>query len=235
MRYSFKFIDAHTCGNPIRIVTDGITVPHGLTASAAVAHIRDNSDWMRSALMLEPRGHDMMAGAILLPTSDNTCDASVVFMDTGGYLSMCGHGAIGLVTAALEHKLVAVRKHGQFVLETPAGRVQLTYELNNGRVSSVALECVPSFLAAQNIKMDLPGVGRITLDLAFGGNFCAIVEPQQGLPLLSQLSQEQMVLFGTEIRHQLDRIIAPVHPLNGEIRGVKQVMWCGSATQMRTL
>jgi 4-hydroxyproline epimerase len=231
MQHTFQFYDAHTCGNPIRIITAGVAprLGHGLSAAAAASAMQQKCDWIRRALMREPRGHDMMAGAVLLPPSSDDVDATVVFMDTGGYLSMCGHGAIGLVTATVERGLVSPRTPGTMVLDVPAGRVELHFDQAGAKVSSVALRCVPSFLAAQGVRIDVPEVGPIVVDLAFGGNFCVIVEPQSGVPPVGDLDQQTIVRWGRRIRHAVEQAVETVHPLNPDLRGVAQVMFTGPA------
>jgi 4-hydroxyproline epimerase len=192
-------------------------------------HIRDHYDWARKSLMLEPRGHDMMAGAILLPPTSTEADARVVFMDTGGYLSMCGHGAIGLVTVAIEHNLVTPAFPGRFRLETPAGIVELRYRCEGYSVKDVTIQIVPSFLYAQGLSIDTPSLGRISVDVAYGGNFCAIVEPQLNVLPVRELDQHFMLSMSEEIRQALDEQLQPVHPHDPSIQGVKQIMWTGPA------
>ena len=229
MKHTFHCIDAHTCGNPIRIVTSGYSLPNGLTAQQGSAYMRENDDWVRTSLMLEPRGHDMMAGAILLPPTGADADARVVFMDTSGYLSMCGHGAIGVVTAAIEHHLVEPAEAGRFRLETPAGIVALDYEYDGVAVSAVTLEVVPSFLYAQDVQIETPSLGTLSVDVAYGGNFCAIIEPQPNVLPVGELAQPFMLAMSEEIRQALNAQLQPVHPLDPTIAGIKQIMWTGPA------
>src|SRR5215510_10668989 len=123
MNHLFHCIDAHTCGNPVRLVKQGGPWLHGNSMSEKRQHFLAEYDWIRRGLMFEPRGHDMMSGSILYPSTRADCDASVVFIETSGCLPMCGHGTIGTVTVAVERGLVTPREPGRLVLDTPAGVV----------------------------------------------------------------------------------------------------------------
>jgi 4-hydroxyproline epimerase len=159
-RASFHCIDAHTCGNPVRLVYRGGPELEGETMLDRQQHFVAEYDWIRTALMYEPRGHAMMSGSILYPSGRDDCDIGVLFIETSGCLPMCGHGTIGTVTIAVENRLVQPRVPGRLDLETPAGRVRVTYREEQGKVRSVRLTNVPSFLHSQGLDGRLPGTGR---------------------------------------------------------------------------
>ncbi len=148
-RHTFFCIDAHTCGNPVRVVTGGGPQLDGNSMSERRQHFLNEFDWIRTGLMFEPRGHDMMSGSILYPPCRDDCDVGILFIETSGCLPMCGHGTIGTVTVMIEHGLVTPREPGTLRLETPAGLVIATYQMDGPRVSAVRLVNVPSYLAAE--------------------------------------------------------------------------------------
>ena len=181
MRHSFFCIDAHTCGNPVRLVAGGAPfLPHVPIGERRAIFVRDH-DWMRQALMFEPRGHDIMSGAIIYPAHRPDCDFAVIFIEVSGCLPMCGAGTMGLVTSALEEGLVTPRIPGQLSIETPAGRVDVTYEKPGDFVESVRIFNVASYLHAQDIEVDVPGLGRLTVDISYGGNYYAVVEDRKSV------------------------------------------------------
>ena len=137
-------------------------------------------DWIRSGLMFEPRGHDMMSGGFVMAPLQPEHDASILFIETSGCLPMCGHGTIGMVTFAIEHGLVCPRVPGHLTVEVPAGLLDIDYALEGDKVTSVTVRNVASYLARRSIEIDAPELGRLKLDVAYGGNFYAIIEPQAG-------------------------------------------------------
>lgn len=226
MRHTFFCIDAHTCGNPVRVVVGGAPqLPNVPMAEKRALFLRDH-DWVRTALMFEPRGHDVMSGTILYPSSRPDCDIGVLFIEVSGCLPMCGHGTIGTVTAALEAGLVTPRSPGQLSIEAPAGRIDITYRMDGPRVAEVRLFNVASYLHAANVVVLVPGLGDITIDLAYGGNFYAIIEPQSNWPGLDLMSPAQIAALSPLVRAAVQEKIAPVHPEDARIAGVSHVMWC---------
>src|SRR5215204_4553468 len=151
----FFCIDAHTCGNPVRLVVGGAPLLLGLSIMEKRLHFLAEFDWMRRGLMFEPRGHDMMSGSILYPPHDPENDISVLFIETSGCLPMCGHGTIGTVTIAIEEGLVQPKKPGVLRLETPAGLLLIEYKMEGKKVKAVKLTNVKSYLAAEEIFMQL--------------------------------------------------------------------------------
>jgi len=177
-RHTFFCVDAHTCGNPVRVVVGGGPfLPNVSMAEKRQIFVRDH-DWIRKALMFEPRGHDVMSGTILYPPSREDCDIGVLFIEVSGCLAMCGHGTIGTVTAALEEGLVAPREEGRFAIEAPAGRVAVEYTRDHRYVDQVRLFNVASYLHATDVALDIPGLGTLIVDLSYGGNYYVIIEPQ---------------------------------------------------------
>ena len=178
-RHSFFCIDGHTCGNPVRLVAGGGPRLEGATMIEKRAHFLAEYDWIRTGLMFEPRGHDMMSGSILYAPTRPDCDVAVLFIETSGCLPMCGHGTIGTVTMAIEHGLVTPREPGVLRLDTPAGVVVASYRQDGSHVEEVRITNVASFVHSRGLEVDCPGLGRLVVDVAYGGNFYAIVDAQQ--------------------------------------------------------
>ena len=184
----FHCIDAHTCGNPVRLVADGGPALEGNTMSERRQHFLKEYDWIRKGLMFEPRGHDMMSGSILYPPCDPQNDLGVLFIETSGCLPMCGHGTIGTITIAIEEELIQPKTPGVVLMETPAGLVTVKYKRKAKKVVSVRLTNVPSFLTAENIEVECPGLGKLKVDVSYGGNYYAIVDVQENFKGLENYS-----------------------------------------------
>src|SRR6478672_8529758 len=152
----FHCIDAHTCGNPVRLVAGGGPVLQGNSMSEKRQHFLKEYDWIRKGLMFEPRGHDMMSGSILYPPHNPENDVAVLFIETSGCLPMCGHGTIGTITIAIEEGLIVPKIPGIIRMEAPAGLVLISYQQEGKKVKSVKLVNVPGFLAAENIEVECP-------------------------------------------------------------------------------
>jgi 4-hydroxyproline epimerase len=227
-REKFVCIDAHTCGNPVRLVREGGPGLSGRNMSEKRLHFLREYDHIRKGLMFEPRGHDMMSGSILYPPSDPANDLAVLFIETSGCLPMCGHGTIGTVTIAIQEGLVKPIREGELRLETPAGLVLVSYDYDGKRVRSVKITNVPSYLEAKNLTVDCPGLGMLTLDVAYGGNFYAIIDPQEHFPGIQHVSAEQLVGWSRAVRSRLNEQHGFVHPEDPSINGLSHVMWTGS-------
>ena len=178
-RHTFTCIDGHTCGNPVRLVAGGGPLLEGSTMMERRAHFLAEYDWIRTGLMFEPRGHDVMSGSILYPPTRPDCDIAILFIETSGCLPMCGHGTIGTVTMAIENGLVRPKTPGVLRLDTPAGLVIAEYKQVGEYVEEVRITNVPSFLHAEGLTVDCPELGEIRVDVAYGGNFYAIVDPRR--------------------------------------------------------
>jgi 4-hydroxyproline epimerase len=230
--HEFECIDAHTCGNPVRLVASGGPELEGDSMAARRQHFLREYDWVRTALMFEPRGHAMMSGSILYPSTRDDCDIGVLFIETSGCLPMCGHGTIGTVTIAIEHGLATPREPGLLVLETPAGRVEARYRQENGKVKSVRLTNIPSYLHASGLEVDCPELGgTLKVDVAYGGNYYAIVEPQEVYADLAQLSAADIVRISPLLRERLNQHYTFVHPEDERIKGLSHLLWTGKPTQ----
>jgi 4-hydroxyproline epimerase len=225
MRHTFFCIDGHTAGNPVRLVAGGAPLLHGQSMSERRADFRDRFDWIRTGLMFEPRGHDMMSGGFLYPPTRPDCDAGILFIETSGCLPMCGHGTIGIVTFGLEHGLIQPREPGRLRLEVPAGVIDIAYRVEAGRVAAVRLTNVPSYVAAEGIAIEVPELGRLVVDIAYGGNFYAIVEKQGAYRGLDDLGAQRILALSPLVRAAVRERIEPVHPLDPTIRGVSHVLW----------
>lgn len=227
-RYTFHCIDGHTCGNPVRVVSGGsIPVLQGETMFERRQHFLAEFDWIRLSLMFEPRGHDIMSGSILYPPTRPDCDVAILFIETSGCLPMCGHGTIGTVTTIIEHGLVTPREPGVLRLDTPAGLVVAHYEMEGPYVKSVRLTNVPSFLLGRGYAVDLPGFGEITVDVAYGGNFYAIVEPQPGYADLADLQPSEILTLSPKLRTAFNARHSIVHPTNPALNKLTHVLWTG--------
>jgi len=223
-------IDSHTIGEPTRIILSGFPEIPGDTMMEKKNRLQNEYDHIRKALMNEPRGHQHMFGAIVFPTARADADLGAVFMDGGGYLNMCGHGTIGLATVAVEEKLVAaVEPYTELNLETPAGVVHTRVHVENGKVRSVSFTNVPAFLYCRDVDVDVPGLGSIRMDIAYGGNFFALVDAVQLGLTLSPENAETVSSMGKRIRDAVRAQIEVRHPLLPDIRSVDLVEFFGPA------
>lgn len=224
---TFFCIDAHTCGNPVRLVAGGGPVLHGQNMSAKRQHFLKEYDWIRTGLMFEPRGHDMMSGSILYPPHDPQNDVAVLFIETSGCLPMCGHGTIGTITIAIEQGLIQPKITGTVRMEAPAGLVLITYKQEGKKVTSVKLRNVPSYLAATELTVDCPDLGQLTFDVAYGGNFYAIIDPQANFGGLENYTASQLISWSQVIRKKINEQYSFVHPLDETINGCSHILWAG--------
>ena len=230
-KYSFFCIDGHTCGNPVRLVAGGGPLLQGNTMMEKRLHFLREFDWIRTGLMFEPRGHDMMSGSILYPSTRDDCDIGVLYIETSGCLPMCGHGTIGTVTMAIEYGLVTPRIPGKLSLDTPAGNVDITYEQNGPYVEKVRLTNVPAFLYKQNLEVECPDLGLLKVDVAYGGNFYAIVEPQKNYTDMADYNALELIAWSPVLRKRLNELYSFQHPQKPEINVLSHIMWTGKPTK----
>jgi 4-hydroxyproline epimerase len=228
MRTVFECIDGHTCGSPVRVVKNSKPDLHGVNMSEKRQHFVREYDWIRQGLMFEPRGHDMMSGSMLYAPHDPAHDAAVLFIETSGCLPMCGHGTIGTVTIAIEEKLIIPKVPGQLLLEVPAGLIRVTYMQEHGKVKSVQLTNVASFLANADLTATCPGLGDIKVDVAYGGNFYAIVDVQPSFPGMEHFTAEQLITWGRALRADINKRYTFVHPEDESIHGCSHILWTGT-------
>lgn len=227
MKKTFYCIDAHTCGNPVRVVAGGVPFLKGKDMMEKRSHFLQEYDWIRTGLMFEPRGHDMMSGSMIFPPSDSDNDAGILFIETSGCLPMCGHGLIGTVTVAIEEGLILPAVEGSLRLETPAGLVRVAYTRKGKKVSSVKFINIPSFLYKEGIQGLCP-LGEITVDVAYGGNFYAIVDAQKNYSGLSSYKVSQLIDWSPVLRKSLNERYDFTHPQTPDIEGLTHILWTGA-------
>src|SRR4051812_26010626 len=226
-KHTFSCIDAHTCGNPVRVVSGGGPQLQGASMSERRQHFLKEFAWTRTGLMSEPRGHDMMSGSILYPPTREDCDIGILFIETSGCLYMCGHGTIGTVTMAIENGLMAPKTPGIVNLDVPAGKVVAQYTMNGDYVDEVRITNVPSFLHSRDLEVDCPGLGKLTVDVAYGGNFYCIVDPQENFSDLADVSVGDLLRWSPVLRKAMNERYSFVHPENDSIRTCTHIMWTG--------
>jgi len=234
---TLKTIDAHAAGEPLRLIISGFPSPHGKTMLAKREWIRTHADHLRRALMLEPRGHADMYGAILTEPVAPGSHAGVLFMHNEGYSTMCGHGVIAVTTMALERGLLMPGGDGRtIVYDSPAGtiraRATLEASLEETRVARVAFQNVPSFVLHAGLIVKL-GSRAIRADVAFGGAFYAIVDSEAvGLPIdAAHLSELRRA--GMEIKHAIEAAHTIVHPLDAGLTGIYGTIFTGPPSDER--
>jgi 4-hydroxyproline epimerase len=227
---TFKCIDAHTCGNPVRVVTSGYPNLKGENMSERRQHFLMEYDWIRKGLMFEPRGHDMMSGSILFPPHNPENDFAILFIETSGCLPMCGHGTIGTITIAIEEGLITPKIQGKIKMETPAGLVNIEYKQTENNVDWVKFINVKSFLAAEGLAIDCPELGEITFDVAYGGNFYAIIDPQQNFSGIQDFTASKIIQYSQIVRDRINKKYPSkfIHPENKTIRDVTHMLWTGN-------
>lgn len=225
MRHTFFCIDGHTAGNPVRLVAGGAPLLKGASMSERRQDFLARFDWIRTGLCFEPRGHDMMSGGFLYPPTRDDTDVGILFIETSGCLPMCGHGTIGMVTFGLEHGLIQPATPGRLRIEVPAGVIDVAYERDGDRVSAVRITNVPAYVAATGIAIQVEGLGPLSVDVAYGGNYYAIVEPQGAYTGLDDLGAARIVELSARVREAVRAAFDPVHPLDPTIRGVSHVLW----------
>ncbi|WP_046758168.1 4-hydroxyproline epimerase [Kordia jejudonensis] len=230
MRKTFFCIDAHTCGNPVRVVAGGGPNLNGANMSEKRQHFLNEYDWIRKGLMFEPRGHDMMSGSILFPPSNPDNDFGILFIETSGCLPMCGHGTIGTITIAIEEGLITPKTEGKIKMEAPAGLVEIDYQQTGKKVDWVRLTNVKSYLAAENLTVDCPELGEITFDVAYGGNYYAIVDPQENFSGIHNFTASKIIQYSQVVRERINDKYPNqfTHPENETIRDVSHLLWTGN-------
>ena len=228
MKKTFVCIDAHTCGNPVRLVKEGGPVLLGKDMSEKRQHFLREFDWIRKGLMFEPRGHDMMSGSILYPPHDPANDVAVLFIETSGCLPMCGHGTIGTITIAIEEGLIKPKQPGIVRMEAPAGLVNISYTSERNKVRSVKLVNVPAYLDSAELPVECPELGEIKVDVAYGGNFYAIVDVQKNFKGLEHYPADNLIAWARELRKRINEKYSFVHPENPTIKGCSHILWTGA-------
>jgi len=236
--FVFHCIDAHTCGNPVRLVAEGGPELEGNNMSEKRQHFLKEYDWIRKGLMFEPRGHDMMSGSILYPPHDAQNDFAVLFIETSGCLPMCGHGTIGTITIAIEEGLIIPKTPCKIRMEAPAGLVNIEYKTDDGpqstdrskrtKISSVKLTNVPAYLDKEGITAECPELGELIIDVAYGGNFYAIVDVQKNFKGLEHYPADKLITWARELRKNINANYEFVHPKDPTINGCSHILWTGT-------
>jgi 4-hydroxyproline epimerase len=227
---TFVCIDAHTCGNPVRVIKHGGPDLKGANMSEKRQHFLREYDWIRKGLMFEPRGHDMMSGSIFYPPANPDNDFGILFIETSGCLPMCGHGTIGAITIGIEEGLIIPRIAGEVRMETPAGLVKIAYQQTDNKVDWVRLTNVKSYLAEANLTITSSDLGKLVFDVSYGGNFYAIVDPQENFSGIQDFTASKLIQFSQELRSKINQKYPDtfVHPEDNTIRGVSHMLWTGA-------
>lgn len=228
-RKTFFCVDAHTCGNPVRVVAGGGPNLKGNNMSEKRQHFLQEFDWIRKGLMFEPRGHDMMSGSIFYPPTDPENDFGILFIETSGCLPMCGHGTIGAVTIGIEEGLLTPREPGKIRMETPAGLVNIQYRQTGKKIDWVQLRNVKSYLAASELTVNCSDLGELVFDVSYGGNYYTIIDPQKNFKGIQDYSAGKLVRYSREIREKINLKYPNmfIHPENPTINGVSHIEWTG--------
>ncbi|MDP5095958.1 MAG: proline racemase family protein, partial [Candidatus Nanopelagicales bacterium] len=227
-------VDSHTEGMPTRVVVGGVGVVPGATMAERRVHLMEHMDDLRTLLMYEPRGHAAMSGAILQPPSRPDADWGVLYIEVTGCLPMCGHGTIGVATVLVETGMVEVTEPVTTIrLDVPAGLVVAEVAVEDGEARSVTIRNVPSFAYGLDLVVEVPGIGRVTYDMAFGGNFYAIVESEALGVEFSRDNADAIKDVAMRLMAAINEADSPVHPNDPSIRGCKhvQVLAPGSTAQ----
>ena len=221
---SIYAVDSHTMGEPTRVVVGGIPNVPGKTMMEKKHYLEQHYDHIRTGLMLEPRGHRDMFGSIILPPCSPEADLGIVFMEGDGFVNMCGHGSIGACSVAVETGLVEAHEpYTDIVLECPVGLIKARVEVENGKAKSVTMTNVESFLLMGDVEADVPGLGKVVFDVAYGGNFAILIDSKymgaeicpENLPVLI----DKAAILNAWVNENLN----VQHPLMPEVRGAAMV------------
>ena len=223
----FICIDGNTAGNPVRVVTSPTPKLEGNTMMEKRLHFLKEFDWIRKGLMFEPRGHDMMSGSFFFPPHNALNDVAVLFIETSGCLPMCGHGLIGTITILIEEKLVLPKEKGILRVETPAGLIIASFTQEAEKVTAVKFTNIASFLYTSGLEVEHPELGKLKVDVAYGGNFYAIVDPQINFKGIEHYSAGKLIDFSKSLRILVNELQEFIHPEDSNIQGCGHVLWAG--------
>ena len=223
----FTCIDGNTAGNPVRVVISPTPKLEGNTMMEKRIHFLKEFDWIRKGLMFEPRGHDMMSGSFFFPPQDALNDVAVLFIETSGCLPMCGHGLIGTITILIEEKLVLPKEKGILRVETPAGLIIASYTQEAEKVTAVKFTNIASFLYASGLEVEHPELGKLKVDVAYGGNFYAIVDTQANFKGIEDYTAGKLIDFSKSLRILVNELQEFIHPEDSNIQGCSHVLWAG--------
>ncbi len=227
-RSHFSVVDLHSAGAQARVVIGGVPQARGDTMNEKRMYLAANFDHVRKLLMYEPRGGSQMSGSLILAPCDPRADVGIVFIESGGWLTMCGAGTIGAATALIETGMFkATGPQASIVFDTPAGLVTAHIDIKDGSVQGVSLSNVPSFLAVKDHQIDLPGHGMVNVDIAYGGNFYAIVPADRFDLQVAPAFAERLVSIGRQVRERTNATIAVRHPLEADAAPIPNVIFTG--------
>jgi proline racemase len=231
-KHVFRTIESHTGGNPTRTILSGVPRLSGATMMEKAEDFRRRFDWIRTALMFEPRGHGVMSGCVLTEPVHPRADIGVIFIEVGGYLPMCGHDTIGLVTALIESGQIPAQEPDTTVtLDTPSGVVPTVARVKDGRVESVSFDNVPAFVLHDDVQVSLDDGRRVDLDIAWGGNFYGLVAASSVSLSLTAQSARTAVRLAQKIRRAVDAAIPVVHPEFPNVRGLTHIEFFGAPSR----
>jgi len=227
----FSTIDTHTGGEPTRTIIGGLPYIPGKGVVDKMKYLREHMDWIRTALMFEPRGHSVMSGAILTEPTHPEADIGVIFIETGGYLPMCGHDTIGVCTVLTETGMVRVEEPVTYItLDTPAGLTRVKVDVENGTAKAVTFRNVPSFVFVADATIDIPEHGKIKVDVSYGGNVYAIVPAEAfGIEILPE-NASQLIEKGRIVRDAVNAQVKIQHPEKDFINSCTHVEFYGEPT-----
>jgi proline racemase len=230
----YHAVDSHTEGMPTRVITGGVGVLPGATMFDRRQWFVDHMDHVRTLLMCEPRGHSAMSGAILQPPTRPDADYGVLYIEVSGCLPMCGHGTIGVATVLVETGMVTVTEPVTSIrLDTPAGLVVADVAVDRGVATAVTIRNVASYSHELDAKVSVDGFGEVGYDLAYGGNFYAILDlAQLGLPF-DRSEQQRILDAGLALMAAINEQRHPVHPENPEINGCHHVQLLAPGSNAR--
>ena len=216
---------------PTRVITGGLGPVPGATMQERRLYFEEHLDDLRLLLMREPRGHSAMSGAFLQPPTRPDADWGVLFVEVSGLLPMCGHGTIGVATVLVETGMVEVNEpETRIRLDTPAGLVEATATVSDGRAERVTLRNVPAFADKLGATIEVDSLGEVTYDMAYGGNFYALVPAAAvGLDPVPA-NADKLIAHGLAIADAINATAVPVHPLDPAIRGCKHVVFHAPGT-----
>ncbi len=221
-------IEAHTAGEPLRVITGGMERIPGKTILEKRKYAREHLDALRTGLMWEPRGHADMYGAFVTEPVTADGDLGVLFLHNEGFSTMCGHGVIALATVALETGMIEKEgDHPAIKMDTPAGRVTATAHRVNGRVKSVSFVNVPSFVAEYDLEVDVPGIGRVRFDLAFGGAFYAYCDAADFGFSMEAGDYDRLIDVGRRIKNAVMAKHEIKHPYEDDLGFLYGTIFCG--------
>lgn len=219
-----QVVDSHTMGEPTRVVVGGLPKIPGNSMAEKKEYMEEKMDHIRTFAMYEPRGHSDMFGAFLVEPTNPKADLGVIFMDAGGYLNMCCHGSIGVATVAVETGIVEAKEpYTDIFMDAPAGLIKARIKVENGQAKEVSITNVPSFLYKEDVKINVPKVGEVTLDISFGGSFFAIIDVKELNTKVEPKNIQKLTELGLSIRDIINREIEIKHPEKEHIKTVDLV------------